>query len=239
MDRGYGQYCPVAKGAEVFAERWTPLIIRNLHLGCRSFGEIHRGVPRMSRSLLSHRLATLERDGIVERRQSPSGRGWQWYLTPAGQELSDVCLALGTWAARWMALGPRDHDPGMVLWAWCRLIDSERLPERRVVVRFDLRDQPKDRFWLVLDRPDAEVCVTHPGFDEDLIVVTDSRTLTLVHMGRVPLAQAIEDGGWDAQGPPELARALMTWGGLSPYADVAPACAEQVSTGPASTWRDL
>jgi DNA-binding MarR family transcriptional regulator len=193
----------------------------------------------MSRSLLSQRLATLERHGIVERRPSPSRRGWQWYLTPAGQELSDVCLALGTWAARWMALGPRDHDPAIVLWAWCRLIDSERLPERRVVVRFDLRDRPKERFWLLLDRPNAEVCVTHPGFDEDLIVVTDSRTLTQVHMGRLPLAQAIGNGTWEAQGPPELARALMTWGGLSPYADVAPARAEQVPAWPARFRSDL
>jgi DNA-binding HxlR family transcriptional regulator len=224
MDRGYSQYCPVAKGAEVFAERWIPLILRNLYLGCHSFGEIHRGVPRMSRSLLSQRLAALERDGIVQRSQSPSGRGWHWYLTPAGQELNDVGIALGTWAARWMTLAPRDYDPGIVLWAWCRLLDPERLPPRRVVVRFDLRDRPKERFWLVVDRPDAELCVTPPGFDEDLIVVTDSRTLTQVHTGRLPLGEAIRAGTWQAQGPPELARALMTWGGLSPFAGVAPAC---------------
>jgi DNA-binding HxlR family transcriptional regulator len=223
MTRGYGRYCPVAKGAEVFAERWTPLIIRNLHLGCRSFGEIHQGIPRMSRTLLSQRLAALERDGIVRRRRSPGGRGWHWHLTPAGQELNDVCLALGTWASRWMALAPRDDDPGIVLWAWCRLIDPERLPERRVVVRFDLRDLPRQRFWLLLHRPDAELCVTHPGLDEDLVVVTDSRTLTLVHMGRLPLGEAVGAGAWQAQGRPELARALMTWGGVSPFAEVAPA----------------
>jgi DNA-binding HxlR family transcriptional regulator len=220
MDRGYGQYCPIAKGAEVFAERWTPLIIRNLYLGCRSFGEIHRGVPHMSRSLLSQRLATLERDGIVERRPSPRGRGWRWYLTPAGQELNDVCMALGTWAARWMALGPRDYYPGIVLWAWCRLLDAERLPERRVVVRFDLRDRPKERFWLLLNRPDAEVCVTYPGFEEDLVIETDSRTLAQVHMGHLEVGEAIRAGAWRAQGPPELARALMSWGGRSPFAAV-------------------
>jgi DNA-binding HxlR family transcriptional regulator len=223
MVRGYGQYCPVAKGAEVFAERWTPLIVRNLHLGCRSFDEVHQGIPRMSRSLLSQRLAALERDGIVQRRRSTSGRGWHWHLTPAGQELNDVCMALGTWASRWMALTPRDYDPGIVLWAWCRLIDPGRLPERRVVVRFDLRDLPRQRFWLVLDKPDAELCMVHPGFDEDLIVVTDSRTLTLVHMGRLPLAEAVDAGAWQPQGPPELARALMRWGGTSPFAGVAPA----------------
>jgi DNA-binding HxlR family transcriptional regulator len=221
MERGYGQYCPVAKGAEVFAERWTPLIIRNLHLGCRSFGEILQGVPRMSRSLLSQRLAALERDGIVARRPSPGGRGWHWHLTPSGEELNQVCQALGTWAARWMELGPRDYDPGIVLWAWCRLMDPERMPDRRVVVRFDLRDLPRERFWLLVDRPGAEVCVTHPGYDEDLIVVTDSRTLTQVHTGRMTIADAAGAGAWEVQGPPELARELMRWGGRSPFATVA------------------
>src|SRR5262245_22012527 len=128
MGRGYGQHCPVAKGAEVFAGRWIPLILRNLHLGCRSFGEIHQGLPGMSRSLLSQRLASLERDGIVERLPSPSGRGWHWQLTSAGEELNEVGMALGTWAARWMELTPRDHDPAMVLWAWCRLLEPDRLP---------------------------------------------------------------------------------------------------------------
>jgi hypothetical protein len=122
-----------------------------------------------------------------------------------------------------MALAPRDYDPGIVLWAWCRLIDPKRLPDRRVVVRFDLRDLPRQRFWLLLHRPEAELCVTHPGLDEDLVVVTDSRTLTLVHMGRLPLGEAVGAGAWQAQGPPELARALMTWGGVSPFAEVAPA----------------
>jgi DNA-binding HxlR family transcriptional regulator len=237
MDRGYGQYCPVAKGAEVFAARWIPLIIRNLHLGCRSFGEIHQGLPGMSRSLLSQRLVTLERDGIVERRPSPSGRGWHWHLTQAGEELNEVCMALGTWAARWMQLVPRDYDPAMVLWAWCRLLEPERLPERRVVVRFDLRDLPRQRFWLLLERPDAEVCVTHPGFDEDLVIVTDSRTLTQVHTGRLTLGQAIEAGDWEAQGPPSLARGLMTWGGFSPFADVVPACQDEAAAEPEPSGR--
>jgi hypothetical protein len=93
-----------------------------------------------------------------------------------------------------MELAPRDYDPAIVLWAWCRLLDTDTMPARRVVIRFDLRDRPKERFWLLLDRPEAEVCVTNPGLDEDLIVVTDSRTLTMVHMGRLPLGEAIRGG---------------------------------------------
>ncbi len=222
MSRGYGQYCPIAKGAEVFAERWTPLIVRNLYLGCHSFNQIHAGVPRMSRTLLASRLAFLERNGVVERRPSPTGRGWRYHLTPAGHELTEVCLALGTWAARWLEVTPRDHDPYVVLWAWHKAIEIDRLPDRRVVVRFDLRDRPTDRFWLLLDRPEVELCIKHPGFDEDLIATTDSATLTAVHLGRLPLAEAMARGAWELQGPPELVRAFPSWGGLSRFAGVRP-----------------
>src|ERR671939_2130853 len=69
----YGQFCPVALGAEIFAERWTPLILRELLMGGRRFSDIQRGVPRMSRNLLTQRLHSLRHVGIVERR--PASRG--------------------------------------------------------------------------------------------------------------------------------------------------------------------
>src|SRR5262245_9844380 len=93
--RTYGQYCPIARGAEVFAERWTPLIIRNLYLGCGSFGEILEGAPGLSRTLLAQRLTRLERLGIVASTPKPAGRGRRYALTPAGHDLFKVCAALG------------------------------------------------------------------------------------------------------------------------------------------------
>lgn len=222
MNRGYGQYCPIAKGAEVLAERWTPLIIRNLHLGCHSFQDVLAGCPRMSSTLLSQRLRRLERDGVLERVPRHRGRGHLYYLTPAGQELAQVVVQLGTWGARWLDLGPRDYDAYAVLWAWSRLVDVDRLPARRVVVRFDLEDRPRDRYWLLFERPRPEVCVKYPGFEEDLVVHTDSVTLTEVHRGRLPFDQAVRSGALRIDGPGELVRALPTWGGRSYYADVRP-----------------
>lgn len=218
----YGQYCPVAKGAEVFAERWTPLVIRNLYIDCHSFSEILAGVPHMSRTLLAQRLRSLERDGIIEARPNPKGRGSLYYLTPAGQELTRVCIELGTWAARWLHLRPQDMDPYVVLWGWMKFIKPERLPNRRVVVRFDLHDRPKEPFWLLLDRRECEVCIKPPGFDEDIVVRTDCETLTLVHMGRLALAEAVRSGRWQMDGPSQLVRALPSWGGLSYFAGVEP-----------------
>ena len=223
MRKGYGQYCPIAKGAEIFAERWTPLIVRNIHVGAHSFGEIAAGCPRISTTLLTQRLHTLERAGVVTRRANPRGRGGLYYLTPAGQELVDVALQLGTWGARWLELAPQDYDPFVVLWAWKMHAVLERLPQPRVVIAFNLVDRPKEKFWLLLQQPEAELCVKHPGYEEDLVITTDSRTLTLVHLGRLSAREAERAGKWRIEGVPALVRELPTWGGFhSIFADVQP-----------------
>lgn len=223
MHKSYGQYCPVSKGSEVFAERWTPLVVRNLFVGCHSFSEILEGIPRMPRSLLTKRLVSLEHDGIVERRPNPRGRGSLYFLTPAGDELTHVCIELGNWAARWLTLRPEDLDPRVVLWGWKKFVRIEALPSRRVVVRFDLSDRPRERFWLLLHRPEPEVCTHHPGFEEDIVIATDCETLALVHMGRVSIAEATRAGRWRMDGPRDLVRAFPTWGGLSYFSNIRPA----------------
>jgi DNA-binding HxlR family transcriptional regulator len=224
MQKGYGQYCPIAKGAEIFAERWTPLIIRNLHVGAHTFTEIAAGCPRISTTLLAQRLRGLERAGVVERRPSSTGKGWLYYLTPAGQELVDVALQLGNWGARWLELAPQDYDPFVVLWAWKMHVLLDRLPQPRIVIGFDLRDRPRKKFWLLLQKPEAELCLKPPGYDEDIVITTDSRTLTLVHLGRLRLAEAERQGKWRAVGPPALVRGMPAWGGLySIFAEVRPA----------------
>jgi DNA-binding HxlR family transcriptional regulator len=119
----YQQYCPIARGAEIFAERWTPLIIRNLYLGCRTFTEILDGAPGMSRTLLTERLRTMERNEIIERHPRTRGRGFTYHLTPAGAELVDVCIALGNWGARWLEIAPEHLGPHIVLWNMARLAD--------------------------------------------------------------------------------------------------------------------
>src|ERR1051325_3713743 len=83
--KGYGQFCPVAKAAEIVAERWTPLVLRELLCGSRRFSDLHRGVPLMSRTLLAGRLEQLEDAGIVRSVPRPRGRGRGQPLTPAGE----------------------------------------------------------------------------------------------------------------------------------------------------------
>jgi DNA-binding HxlR family transcriptional regulator len=117
--RTYGQYCPIARASEIFAERWTPVIVRNLLIGCRTYTEISAGAPGLSRSLLTQRLRQLERAGIVEIQPKAKGRGVTYHLTEAGRDLWDVMMALRTWGERWLEVGDEHTNPSLVLWAWC------------------------------------------------------------------------------------------------------------------------
>jgi DNA-binding HxlR family transcriptional regulator len=146
--RTYGQYCPIARGAEIFAERWTPLIIRNLYVGCGSFSEILEGAPGLSRTLLSQRLKQLERLGVVQSAPKSDGRGHHYELTSAGRDLFTVCQSLGEWGARWLEIAPEHLDPFVALWSMCNALRRDRLPDRRVVIRFDFlarRSAPRSR----------------------------------------------------------------------------------------------
>ena len=219
--RTYGQYCPIARAAEVFAERWTPIIVRNLMVGCTTFSQISAGAPGLSRSLLAQRLRQLEQAGLVETRPKPRGHGVTYQLTDAGRDLWEVLFALGAWGERWLELGDQHTNPRLVLWAWCTVyLVRERLPGRRVVVRFEFTDQPPDRrrAWLLVDKGDAEICHKHPGFDEDLIIETDARTLVRWHLKQLEWTDALRSQAIKVKGPPSLARAVPTWNrrGLQP-----------------------
>ncbi len=220
--RGYGDYCPIAKAAEVLSTRWTPIIVRNLILGCRTFNEIREGTHGIPRSILSERLRLLERYGIVHRLPRPAGRGWTYALTEAGLELRPVMDAMGHWGARWIEAAPEDADPYLALWSMCRAIDAERIP-RRIVMRFDFRDEPDRPFWVLVQRPRPEVCVKHPGLEVELVVTTETRWLAGWQMGRMGLGQAMRERLIVFDGPPTLVLAFSRWGGVSPFAATPPA----------------
>ena len=221
--RTYGQFCPVARTSELLAERWTPIIIRNLLTGCRTFTEIRQGAPGIPPALLTKRLGTLERHGIIERERCPSGRGWSYRLTEQGQDLKAVCDAMGQWGARWLEIEPRHMDPAYVLWATTKLVDPARLPDRTVVVRFELRDEPAASYWLLLRKPHPELCTKGTGYVEDIVARTDAACLIDIHLRRTSYREALRTGRLALDGPPQLTGAFMTWIRPSPYAGVAAA----------------
>jgi DNA-binding HxlR family transcriptional regulator len=221
--RGYGQFCPVAQAAEVITERWTPLVIRELLSGSHRFNDIQRGVPLMSPALLTKRLKTLELCGIIERR-SLAGGTHEYHLTQAGEELRPWVELMGVWGQRWVRrpLTPEEADPALLMWDMRRSINVERLPDKRVVVRFDFRGAPKGKrsWWLVLDRPEPDLCLRDPGFGVALTVRTDAVAMASVWVGDLDLAGAIRSRLIVLEGPSRLRRAFPGWLSLSPLTEI-------------------
>jgi DNA-binding HxlR family transcriptional regulator len=209
----YHEYCPIAVGAEFFGDRWTPLILRELILGSRRFNDIHRGLGRMSRTLLSGRLRELERRGIVERTVDDAGRTTEYRLTQAGRELEPVVWALGHWAARWSFGDPDDEqlDAGWLAWRLHQNVVTDRLPARRTVVQLVLEGPGGGEAWLVLDRGDSTACRIDPGYDVDLVVMGSSRELHRWLLGWRTLRDLQRSGDVRLLGPTTLVRAFGSW----------------------------
>lgn len=216
----YGQYCPVAKAAEVLGERWTLLIMRDLMVGAHRFTDLHRGLPGLSRTLLTDRLRMLEREGLVERRLAAGGHAEYW-LSPSGMDLEPALMALGAWAGRTYSGEPRrDQLDPVILMMWIqRRVRPEALPKDRFVVRFEFRGARPPRTWLLVEAGVPSVCVDDPGFEVDLIVTSDVRTLHLVFAGRVSVSSALRDGSLGLDGAGAQRRAFQQWLGLSPFAE--------------------
>jgi DNA-binding HxlR family transcriptional regulator len=209
----YHEYCPIAVGAELFGDRWTPLILRELMLGSRGFNEIHRGLGRMSRTLLIGRLRELERRGIVERAVDASGRTTEYRLTAAGEELEPIVWSLGHWAARWSFGDPADEelDVGWLAWRLHQFAVPDRLPAGRVVVQIVADGPGGGEAWLVLDKGASTACQIDPGYEVDLALMGDNRDLHRWLLGLRSFRDLQRAGTVRFVGPSRLARAFPTW----------------------------
>jgi DNA-binding HxlR family transcriptional regulator len=225
--KGYGQFCPVAVASEIFAERWTPLILRELFSGSLRFNEIRSGMPLISRTLLAQRLRELEDAGVIESTPLASGRGREYRLSGAGEEFREVVERLGEWGQRHAArqFAPDNLDPKMLMWAMHRRIDVSHLPAPRVVARFEFRGMPARcqamrMCWLVLERSGADVCIRDPGFEVDLVIRADIGALARVWVGHLGWAEAVRSGGIKLDGARALVQAFPGWLLLSHFAQV-------------------
>src|SRR5690349_8837487 len=164
---GYGQFCPVARASEIFAERWTPLIVREIMSDRHHFNEILKGLHGAPPTLLGERLRGLELR--------------------------------------------REHcDPDVLMWAVFTHLVPENLPARRQVVRFEFRELGRT-YWLILRRPDPDLCYNDPGFGDDVVVRADLETLVRVYLGQLDVRRARGAGLVEVDGSREAVASLSKW----------------------------
>ncbi len=223
--KGYGQFCPIAKASEVLGERWTNLVIRELIAGSESFNDLRRGLPLISPSLLSARLKSLEHAGVVKRVQK--GKGVSYSLTKSGEELKPIIMQLGVWGHRWARsdLSAQDLDPSLLMWDIHRNLDARFFSAERTVLLFEFSDYTSKyrRWWLVIKDDDVDVCLKDPGYEVNLHIFTDLKTITGVWMGDLSLGQALRSKLITVTGAADLRRNMSTWLGTNYFADVKPA----------------
>lgn len=222
--KSYGQFCSVARALDLLGERWTLLIVRELLSGSRRFGDVRRGIPRISRTMLSARFRELLDAGVIERADAADGSpGYR--LTPAGRELAAVVRELGSWGQRWLPreLSAGELDADLLVWDIHRRVRRDALPEQPLVVRIELTDVrgPAGRHYLLLRRSEVALCTANPGFPEELCLRADRRTLTGWWRGDLSLPQA-RAAGLVVEGRREWVRAFPGWFERYLFADVAP-----------------
>lgn len=226
MSKGYGSFCPVAKAAEVLAERWMLLIVRELLYGSRHFNDFRRALPPMSPGLISKRLQTLQQHGIVERHAGGDGHHASEYrLTPAGEGLRPIVAGIGEWGQRWVRsdLRAEELDPGALMWYVHRHFRHDAAPRRRIVLHIDLVDVKGLRhWWLVVNGGEVDLCAEDPGFDVDIEMQVEILSLTQIYIGDLDFAEARACGKLQVRGPKALTREMHRWFARSRFADINP-----------------
>ena len=220
--KSYGQFCPVAKASEIFAERWTPLIIRELLMGSQKFSELEIGLPKIPRSLLTKRLRTLESVGVLERKADGNSKRAGYHLTAAGMDLFGVIRGLGEWGQKWVNhdIGQDEVDPALLVWDMHRRVKVDLLPPDRVVVQMTFSGARTGDYWLILERPEPSACMQDPGFDVDVFVVADTVAIHKAWMGMASFDEYVEEGLIELFGLTSHVKAFPAWFKFSVFAGV-------------------
>ncbi|MBM3547740.1 MAG: helix-turn-helix transcriptional regulator [Alphaproteobacteria bacterium] len=205
----YGQFCAIARAHEALGGRWTLLVVRELLMGSRRFNDIRRGIPRVSRTMLSERLTALVEAGAVERSDGPHGP--EYALTEAGAELMEVVGALAAWGQKYLPRHAAEEDLDLepLLVDMQRRIRPDALPREPIVIRFEIDGRRPPRF-LLLKAGEASLCTQNPGFPEPICVRARLSALVAWWRGDFDFAKA-QRLGLAIEGPKALAKAFPGW----------------------------
>jgi DNA-binding HxlR family transcriptional regulator len=210
--------------AEVLCTRWTVVVLREMIAGSTRFNDLRRGVPRMSPALLSQRLKNLEQAGVISRTKARGAPNlFEYQLTPAGRDLQSLIEAFGIWGQRWIEtkMTLQNLDPQLLMWDMRRNLDVRPLPKQRSTIQFQYPEvSATHRTWWLIVMPDktVDLCSVDPGFEVDLFVSSDLKTMTAVWMGLTTVRKAVHERHMKLIGNKHLASKMQRWLGLSPFA---------------------
>lgn len=221
---GYKQFCPVALTSELICNRWTTLILRAFFCGATSYSDIQNSAPLMPSATLSQRLKELEHANIIETIPANANRRKQYTLTPAGNALFPIIDQMGIWAQNWLRREitlEENMDPDVLFWELRQLNIARGIEvENRRVTEFRVSGVPsaKQRYWLIFEPDDIEICVRDPGHEVDLWVSSSIKTLVEIWLGHLPIGQAHENGSLQLDGSRPEIEAFSKWFILSHFA---------------------
>ncbi|MFT5452198.1 MAG: DNA-binding HxlR family transcriptional regulator [Enterobacterales bacterium] len=224
LQNNYGQYCPLAMSAEFLCNKWTMLLLREFLFGSKSFNNLARGVPRMSRTLLSSRLKELVEIGIITRTEKDSKSQIEYKLTDAGKALEPVVMSMANWGQEWLAIEPslENIDANLLMWDIRRnTVPLAGLPDPFIVHIF-LTDTPenKSNHWLVYEKGAVDLCHIDKGFNVSVAIEVEAVKLTKIWMGWEDFQDAIDNEDIVLRGPKEYTNLTLKWFGQSTVAHI-------------------
>jgi DNA-binding HxlR family transcriptional regulator len=222
----YGQFCPVAKASDIIGERWTVLILRELLLGTKRYNEFLHGLSRISPTLLSKRLKTLEARGLIVRKCPPGQKSHEYHLTACGRELAPLIEHLAVWGMRWARgqLADNELDVEFLMVDLQRRLQSDHLPDGETVLCFTFNElETFKTWWMVACEKEVDLCTENPGKEVDLYINSGVRDMVKVWRGDLTLRKALREKLIRTQGNKHLARSMPDWLGICLYADIKPA----------------
>ena len=222
----YGQFCPVAKAMELLGEKWSLLILRELHMGATRFNELQRGLGSISPTILTKRLNDLADAELILRKRISGQRGYEYFLTQAGKETLPLLKSVGEWGMRWARgdLRETDLDVGLLMLYLQRSIKTECLPAEQAVIQFRFTDLKKlSNWWLLVKGCNVDICLENPGKEVDVYFTTDLKTMIECWMGDKTYKAVIADKRLQLIGPSALTRNIQHWIADSVFAGIPPA----------------
>lgn len=173
--RSYADPCGIARALDIVGERWALLVLRELMLGPRRFGQLREGLPDISPNVLTQRLHDLERDGVVRKVMlEPPASVAVYELTERGRALEPILVELGRWGSAQPRIAGREMSVASMLFALRTMFDATAAGDVTYGLEFD-----GEQFTLAIANGQLAITRGRPA-TADARICTDIRTLRMI-----------------------------------------------------------